>query len=518
MTVPLHFVMLGGRRDEKGVQEAIAAAEEVLASRWGKRCRFTIQDGYLSSEAYGALLASADVVLLPYHRDVYEARSSGVFIEAVCAGKIVIVTQDTWMSDMLAIAGSGRLVEDRNVSSLVDAIHYLLIDSTYARTTAEQGAGYWRRIHNAENLVAHLSGRSLASAAVKARAALIYPWGNLVDGRSGAAVRANLMLRELKARYREVRVIDAPPNCWGRAWKLLNVASRLLLRESPVHLWLHLWSWRDRAFVTRLREACEWADDVFLEYSFFAPLCPQPHKVTLTQPDILSSQVRSRLLRWLTRKAEFAALRRAGRVVVVTKDDRAACEREGIAAEVIPHPIDIPPPLDPEAARQIVGLRLPGVGPFCFFIGSRYAPNTKAARRMLEFATLMPQFDFVVAGDCAPVDRIGNYHALGRVSPTLLAALYRCAALVVIPLEEGTGASIKTIEALAHGCLVLSSQVGRRGLPTVAAQHCFIEADIDAFPWRIGEIAAEFRPLIRENARKLGAEFDSRAVLARYWE
>ena len=48
-------------------------------------------DGVLSREAYADLLGGADVVLLPYSRRVYYARTSGPFTEALAGGKPVIV-------------------------------------------------------------------------------------------------------------------------------------------------------------------------------------------------------------------------------------------------------------------------------------------------------------------------------------------------------------------------------------------------------------------------------------------
>ena len=58
----------------------------------------------LASDEYRKLLLDADVVVIPYDRDNYYARSSGVFAEALVAGKPVIVPAGTWMASQLSSA------------------------------------------------------------------------------------------------------------------------------------------------------------------------------------------------------------------------------------------------------------------------------------------------------------------------------------------------------------------------------------------------------------------------------
>jgi len=55
----------------------------------------------LAPERYAAMIAGADIVYNLYRRDNYTARSSGVFVEAIAAGKPVIATAGTWMSALM---------------------------------------------------------------------------------------------------------------------------------------------------------------------------------------------------------------------------------------------------------------------------------------------------------------------------------------------------------------------------------------------------------------------------------
>jgi hypothetical protein len=53
----------------------------------------------LSTEDYRALVFSSDIILLPYDRDNYYARSSGILVESLVAGIPVIVPAGTWMAE-----------------------------------------------------------------------------------------------------------------------------------------------------------------------------------------------------------------------------------------------------------------------------------------------------------------------------------------------------------------------------------------------------------------------------------
>lgn len=55
----------------------------------------------LSEKEYGRYLAAIDLMLLLYDPSAYQARSSGVFVEAVAAGCVVLVTAGTWMAEQV---------------------------------------------------------------------------------------------------------------------------------------------------------------------------------------------------------------------------------------------------------------------------------------------------------------------------------------------------------------------------------------------------------------------------------
>jgi glycosyltransferase involved in cell wall biosynthesis len=185
---PVRFVALGDARTEKGfalLAEAVQRlrgegkltglefviqshiASPVYAALMGPRAELSrigppavrLVDGVLSREAYAELLGEADVVLLPYSRRVYHARTSGPFTEALAAGKPVIVTADTWMSEELEQHGAGLTFRDADVTSLADAILAAKDQLDQLSHAAVSRRAAWVRRHSPSALVAALLGR-----------------------------------------------------------------------------------------------------------------------------------------------------------------------------------------------------------------------------------------------------------------------------------------------------------------------------------------------------------------------
>jgi glycosyltransferase involved in cell wall biosynthesis len=139
---------LGNARDEKGFPEVVSAIDLLCAADRPLPARFALQGndpdhrsvaalaGFrsasaecvslltcpLSDDAYLQLLCEADVLLLPYHVDIYRDRTSGVFCEALSAGKPVIVSQGSLMGLQVAKERTGWIVRDRNPALLADTI------------------------------------------------------------------------------------------------------------------------------------------------------------------------------------------------------------------------------------------------------------------------------------------------------------------------------------------------------------------------------------------------------------
>ena len=147
---PLLFSCLGPARFEKGIDVLQAAIARYLADPANPPARFAIQwptpidDAHgqpylpnpalaasgkidfitepLDSDAYDALVAATDCMVLPYRRSSYFARISGVAVEAVTGGIPVIATADTWTNELVERLGAGIAVSDGDVSAFAAAM------------------------------------------------------------------------------------------------------------------------------------------------------------------------------------------------------------------------------------------------------------------------------------------------------------------------------------------------------------------------------------------------------------
>jgi glycosyltransferase involved in cell wall biosynthesis len=568
-----HFVSLGNARDEKGILEIFAAIRWLRDTGQLPGCRFTLQCNdavpeiaaaiaafrdenlpqcrllfsKLATTAYYDLLWDADIVLLPYWRSIYASRTSGVFMEALSAGKPVIATEDTWMADQLLQHGAGLLCADRDPIALGKTI------AAARDTCAELAAGgmarrdAWTRVHNPDALARRLlSGDAAAPAR---RVAMLYPWSDLEDPRGGAGQRCSLLLKFLQCRPVALRVMtggNAPPHCrdtigfssLGRSslpFRMLRLLLNALMRlrygadasRSDWLVWEFLRIRLDPVLRRRLRHAVADADVILLEYPFWASaVVPEARrlrrKVVMTCHDILSDQpASSPALRRLLWRWERKALMSADAVVAVSQDDVARLAQHGIQAQLAPNPTDTQLFASPISA---LGPQAPPYGKTVLFVGSLHPPNVRAVEHLRHIATQLaadPQaadIGIVVVGTCAPPETGSHFVALGPIEQPRLVELYRTASAAAIPLPDGTGSSLKTIEAMAAGLPVIGTPAAFRGLSVIDGSTGLIETEPDRFAARLVALLHDEARCaqIGSAARQFAARFDYRRCFAPY--
>jgi hypothetical protein len=81
-----------------GEPACVVAKAQLLSGDWP----VTLIEHALSGDEYDRLLAQSSIGLLPYERDNYYARTSGVLIEYLSAGIPVIVPERTWLARQFA--------------------------------------------------------------------------------------------------------------------------------------------------------------------------------------------------------------------------------------------------------------------------------------------------------------------------------------------------------------------------------------------------------------------------------
>jgi len=576
----IRFVSLGNARDEKGFLEILEAIERLRAEPGGlagmefvlqandaapdvaaaieafaAACppEVTLLPQALDAQAYDEALAAADVVLLPYWRSIYEARTSGVFLEAVAAGKPVIASADTWMSDELARHGAaGVLVPDRDPAALASAIRQVARDHAVLAARAASARGAVLAQHSAAALVAQCAGEPPPPLPRRAprRVAMFYPWPDLLERSTGASLRCNLLLDVIAPQVDSVEVLQSGHAPATRRGNVHIAAAPLRLRHDlmrrafrlaalpftgragfgeELFLWYHLERLLDPGFRRQVREIVRRADVVLLEYSFWGRIvlaACRTYRVpcVLTQHDVLAEQVRhSRVLQRLTLAAELSALRRADHAACVSSTDQAIFQRHGVKARMIANPVDLDRagarlPGDPRTLLRILYGIVPPREALALFVGSRFPANLAAVARIRGIARTMPELGFIIAGACAEPGRQGNVLAVGRVPDAALAALYAIATLVVIPLESGSGSSLKTIEAMATGRPVLGTSVAFRGLDLRPGEDCLLEDDLVRWPDLIRHLLADSTraAAIGMAGRRAAEHHDYRRIFADY--
>lgn len=114
--------------------------------------------------------------------------------------------------------------------------------------------------------------------------------------------------------------------------------------------------------------------------------------------------------------------------------------------------------------------------------------------------------------------RTGNFVSLGIVEDCILSALYAFADVVLIPVKDGTGVSIKSVESLSLGCAVISTALGMRGVDVTPGVHCVIEDDLSRFPRVIINLLENHEQLtrLRANAKAFAAKFDYRTAFSEF--
>ena len=185
---PVLFSCLGPARLEKGVDILQAAILHLFKVQPDLNAKFIIQwnleilqeDGSvlarspeleqsdqvlfltsnLSSEEYDTYLSQSDCIILPYRRQAYYTRLSGIAIEAAMSGIPLIYTEDTWLEDAVAQYGAGLGVANEDYLSLAEAINLMARNIEQYLAHAKEKAPLARAYHSSERFLRCLWGEA----------------------------------------------------------------------------------------------------------------------------------------------------------------------------------------------------------------------------------------------------------------------------------------------------------------------------------------------------------------------
>ena len=111
---------------------------------------------FLTNQALVQFFADSDIILLPYSRKNYPCQTSGMVVEALSRKKILIVPEDTWMSDQLKDCGSGETFLSDNLDSFVEAVVKIVKNFDYYKKRSNRGIQKFRDLHSTSNLFAEI--------------------------------------------------------------------------------------------------------------------------------------------------------------------------------------------------------------------------------------------------------------------------------------------------------------------------------------------------------------------------
>jgi glycosyltransferase involved in cell wall biosynthesis len=180
---PVTISSLGPARHEKGTDVLIEGIREHAKRypndcvryliQWGKRV--TRSDGSkleppndlknvtclhdaLTSADYEKYFEQTDCMILPYRRESYFARISGLGLEAFTAGIPVIYTRDSWMEDSAKVYGAGIGLKQLDAAEIAEAIHAMASNIDEYRRAAAANAPKARECHSPETFMKCLWG------------------------------------------------------------------------------------------------------------------------------------------------------------------------------------------------------------------------------------------------------------------------------------------------------------------------------------------------------------------------
>jgi glycosyltransferase involved in cell wall biosynthesis len=315
-----------------------------------------------------------------------------------------------------------------------------------------------------------------------------YPWGYCYPVTSGADQVACNQLNFFREKGYEVDCVVS--NTSSKAWAADRFAEEFGWVNSVTRLDLH-WSnhFRDLLFeYERARKdpaftaiTSRSADLFFSNYTFTAPLALETHSscrrvvemvdllsVSFSQLEALeeglaANKVLARAKQRILFDIELDLCHVFDQVITLSSTEyEAVYPHLRHRAVFVPQCVPDPGPLPESVAEEPDEL---------LFVGSGYVPNVRGLDwfyRRVYLPYLHKQgVRLTVVGDVCNHVSFGEGHLvtkLPRVEGPLI-DVYRRATVVIVPLFEGTGMSIKSIETLAMGCVLVTTPVGARGLP-----------------------------------------------------
>jgi glycosyltransferase involved in cell wall biosynthesis len=118
----VHFIV---RHNTKFASKDI---EPIIADFRRRTERITHLDASMSEEEYRSWLSKCDVVLIPHSKEYYPCQTSGLLVDALAVQKLVVVPDNTWLSDEVKKYRAGTVFRSDDIQSFISAVGNLLLN------------------------------------------------------------------------------------------------------------------------------------------------------------------------------------------------------------------------------------------------------------------------------------------------------------------------------------------------------------------------------------------------------
>ncbi len=412
---------------------------------------------------------------------------------------------------------------------------------------------------------------SLSSLPEGKKVALLYPWGDILERKAGASKRVGLLIDYLQRKNyqiwlftsgdrREVLEPRVRYTFYRQEFKNLSLVKQVY--RNIYDTWLDSQAlnqshnfelvddeitaeiaqdWRlsmyyqcrfDPDFIDWMEQITDWADVVILEYPFWAKIlseiCRQKQiKLIITAHDAIYKQVKAdSAISKILLTEEITSLKQADRVISVSQEDGELFSQYGVDSIVVPNPVVLPK-YDLNQAEKIPSTYLEKYPwlqhHFCLFVGSNHFPNLEAVKQIPSIAfqynqEYQPECKFIIVGGCCQPEEIHNFIALGKVELEFLTILYQQASLILSPMLSGTGSSLKVIEAMGYGKVILGTKIAFRGYPVEFGVNCILGDRLTDYPQMIHQLLLqpEQVKMMGKKAQEFAQTYDYRCLYQTY--
>jgi glycosyltransferase involved in cell wall biosynthesis len=120
------FIIRNQYKDNENVKQVLEKVKD--------HCE--IIEGILPEKRYTQLILEADAILIPYKKEEFYGRTSGVYVDAVLAGKPVVAAALTWMAQEVLKYNNGVIFPEDDTEAFHEALLKLYHNfSTYSQNT-----------------------------------------------------------------------------------------------------------------------------------------------------------------------------------------------------------------------------------------------------------------------------------------------------------------------------------------------------------------------------------------------